>query len=74
MQKQLGWTHAALVAGARDVGVSPAIAGALDKGGADLVEVTLPLQCNLHSRETIVDASFHHTHANPGRRSGTIGV
>lgn len=38
-QKEKGWSHAALVAGARDVGVSPAIAGQLEKGGTDLVEV-----------------------------------
>lgn len=39
LQKETGWSNAALVAGARDVGVSPAIAGSLEKGGTDLVEV-----------------------------------
>lgn len=39
LQREHGWSHAALVAGARDVGVSPAIAGSLQKGGTDLVEV-----------------------------------
>lgn len=33
-----GWTHAALVGGARDVGVSPAICGSLQNGGTDLAQ------------------------------------
>ena len=47
LQKELGWSHAALVAGARQVGVSPAIVGSLDNGGADLVQVRKAVYRNL---------------------------
>lgn len=38
-QPRLGWTEAAMVAGARDVGVSPSIVGAFPRKEAALVEV-----------------------------------
>ena len=38
-QLKLGWTEAALVAGARDVGLSPSIVGSLPRKEATLVEV-----------------------------------
>ncbi|KAK9819794.1 hypothetical protein WJX72_002458 [[Myrmecia] bisecta] len=44
--KQLGWTHAALVAGAKDVGLSPAAAALLARGEAELVEYFVD-HCNL---------------------------
>ena len=50
-QKELGWSNEALVAGARDVDVSPAIAGSLQKGGADLVQVSQrPGMHGIHDR------------------------
>lgn len=36
---KLGWTEAALIAGARDVGLSPSIVGSLPRKEAALVEV-----------------------------------
>lgn len=38
-QMKLGWTEAALIAGARDVGLSPSIVGSLARKEAALVEV-----------------------------------
>lgn len=38
-QLKLGWTEAALVAGARDVGLSPSIVGSFPRKEAALVEV-----------------------------------
>jgi hypothetical protein len=40
LQQKLGWTEAALVAGARDAGLSPAIVGSFPRKDAALVEVT----------------------------------
>jgi ubiquinone biosynthesis protein COQ9 len=39
----MGWSESAMVAGARDVGVSPAIVGAFPRKEAALVEVALLL-------------------------------
>lgn len=39
MQIRLGWTEAAMIAGARDVGVSPSIVGSFTSKEAALVEV-----------------------------------
>jgi ubiquinone biosynthesis protein COQ9 len=39
LQMKLGWTEAALVAGAKDVGLSPSIVGSLSRKEAALVEV-----------------------------------
>lgn len=39
MQIRLGWTEAAMIAGARDVGVSPSIVGSFASKEAALVEV-----------------------------------
>lgn len=39
MQPKLGWTEAALVEGAKDVKISPAIVGAFPRKEAALVEV-----------------------------------
>ena len=44
LQQKLGWTEAALVAGARDAGLSPAIVGSFPRKDAALVEVTKLLQ------------------------------
>lgn len=41
MQLKLGWTEAAMIAGARDAGVSPAIIGSFPRKEAALVEVFL---------------------------------
>ena len=38
----MGWSESAMIAGARDVGVSPAIVGAFQRKEASLVEVTSP--------------------------------
>lgn len=38
-QMKLGWTEAALIAGAKDVGLSPSIVGSLSRKEAALVEV-----------------------------------
>jgi hypothetical protein len=38
-QKENGWSVAALQAGARDLGLSPAAAGLIGGGGFDLVQV-----------------------------------
>lgn len=38
-QARLGWTEAAMIAGARDVGVSPSIVGAFSQKEGALVEV-----------------------------------
>jgi len=45
---KLGWTEAALMAGAKDVGLSPSIVGSLSRKEAALVEVRflLYLICN----------------------------
>lgn len=40
-----GWTHAALVAGAQEIGVSPAICGSLPNGATSLVQYFVK-QCN----------------------------
>jgi len=37
----MGWSESAMVAGARDVGISPAIVGAFPRKEAALVEVSL---------------------------------
>ena len=42
MQAQLGWSRAALAAGAADVGLSPSSAGLLSRGEVELVEVRAP--------------------------------
>ena len=39
VQIRLGWTEAALIAGAREVGVSPSIVGSFPRKDAALVEV-----------------------------------
>lgn len=39
LQLKLGWTEAALIAGAKDAGVSPAIIGSFPRKEAALVEV-----------------------------------
>ena len=39
LQKELGWSEAALMEGARDMGLSPAAASMLERGPAQLVEV-----------------------------------
>jgi hypothetical protein len=39
----MGWSESAMVTGARDVGVSPAIVGAFPRKEAALVEVSLLL-------------------------------
>ena len=39
LQKELGWSEAALMEGARDLGLSPAAASMLERGPAQLVEV-----------------------------------
>jgi hypothetical protein len=45
---KLGWTESALMAGAKDVGLSPSIIGSLSRKEAALVEVyfLLYLTCN----------------------------
>jgi hypothetical protein len=40
-QKAHGWTQAAIVAGAKDIGLSPAIGGVLERGESELVEVSV---------------------------------
>lgn len=40
-QLKLGWSEAALIAGARDAGVSPAIVGSFPRKEAALVEVNI---------------------------------
>jgi hypothetical protein len=54
VQRRLGWMEAALVAGARDVGLSPSIVGSFQRKDAALVEVKrcfcrhlIALQCSL---------------------------
>jgi ubiquinone biosynthesis protein COQ9 len=39
MQLRLGWSEEAMIAGARDVGVSPSIVGSFPRKEAALVEV-----------------------------------
>ena len=39
LQIRLGWTEAAMIAGAREVGVSPSIVGSFPRKEAALVEV-----------------------------------
>ena len=46
LQLKLGWTEAAMVAGSRDVSVSPSIVGAFPRKEAALVEVQLILLFN----------------------------
>jgi hypothetical protein len=41
----MGWSESAMIAGARDVGVSPAIVGAFQRKEAALVEVPPPFDC-----------------------------
>jgi hypothetical protein len=41
----MGWSESAMIAGARDVGVSPAIVGAFKRKEATLVEVPSPFEC-----------------------------
>ena len=43
LQGKLGWTGAALQAGANDLGLSRAAAGVVPGGAAGLVEVTAPV-------------------------------
>jgi hypothetical protein len=56
----MGWSESAMIAGARDVGVSPAIVGAFQRKEAALVEVpTIPLRvhifcCDLSAYTTVV--------------------
>lgn len=45
LQLKLGWTEAALIAGAKDVGVSPAIIGSFPRKEAALVEVYISNVC-----------------------------
>ncbi|XP_047157802.1 uncharacterized protein LOC124828530 [Vigna umbellata] len=45
---KLGWTEAALIAGARDVGLSPSIVGSLTRKEAALVEVHFPVFYSYH--------------------------
>ena len=40
LQRELGWSQEALEAGCRDQGLSPAAAGMLDGGPAELVQVS----------------------------------
>jgi len=47
-QIKLGWTEAALIAGARDVGLSPSIVGSLSRKEAALVEVHFPVFYSYH--------------------------
>jgi len=47
-QIKLGWTEGALIAGARDVGLSPSIVGSLSRKEASLVEVHFPLFYSSH--------------------------
>lgn len=39
LQVKLGWTEAAMMAGARDIGMSPSIVGSFARKEAELVEV-----------------------------------
>lgn len=41
MQLTLGWGESAMMAGARDVGISPAIVGSFQRKEAALVEVKI---------------------------------
>jgi ubiquinone biosynthesis protein COQ9 len=49
LQMKLGWTEAALVAGAKDVGLSPSIVGSLSRKEAALVEVHFLLYISFHA-------------------------
>ncbi|BBN14285.1 ubiquinone biosynthesis protein COQ9 [Marchantia polymorpha subsp. ruderalis] len=51
---KLGWTEAAMVAGAKDVGLSPAIVGAFQRKEAALVEFFME-ECNLALAEELED-------------------
>lgn len=42
VQVRLGWTEAAMIAGARAVGVSPSVIGSFPRKEAALVEVIFP--------------------------------
>ena len=43
VQPRLGWTEEAMIAGSRDVGVSPSIVGSFSRKEAALVEVYLTI-------------------------------
>ncbi len=45
VQKERGWSVAALQAGAQDSGLSPAAAGLIAGGGFDLIQVRIRPQC-----------------------------
>ncbi|KAG6541391.1 hypothetical protein Mapa_017169 [Marchantia paleacea] len=51
---KLGWTEAAMIAGAKDVGLSPAIVGAFQRKEAALVEFFME-ECNLALAEELED-------------------
>lgn len=50
MQIKLGWTEAAMIAGAREVGLSPSIVGSFPRKEAALVEVFHSLYELLHNK------------------------
>jgi len=58
LQAQLGWSAAALAAGAADVGLSPSSAGLLDRGEAELVEVGSHPCCGVHIVPVLQDGSW----------------
>ncbi|MQL78270.1 hypothetical protein Taro_010691 [Colocasia esculenta] len=47
VRMKLGWSDTALIAGARDVGISPSIIGSFPRKEAALVEVITPLLCRI---------------------------
>ena len=53
-QMKLGWTEAALMAGAKDVGLSPSIVGSLSRKEAALVEVHFLLYLTCNAMQVII--------------------
>ncbi|XP_022147735.1 ubiquinone biosynthesis protein COQ9, mitochondrial isoform X2 [Momordica charantia] len=57
---KLGWTEAAMIAGARDVGISPSIVGSFARKEAELVEAQPGnLSTSFKQRATLVDEIWH---------------
>ncbi|XP_019443411.1 PREDICTED: ubiquinone biosynthesis protein COQ9-A, mitochondrial-like isoform X2 [Lupinus angustifolius] len=57
---KLGWTEAALIAGARDVGLSPSIIGSLSRKEAALVEAQpINVPTSFKQRAMLVDEIWH---------------